>query len=328
MRPPFAIAGVLVLAAGVHLASQAQAPVRDQPRFASTGTAVVTGIVHSDDERRVPLRSAVLRLSRTGIEDIRTAASGDDGRFVFADLPGGAYTLNASKGGYITRSFGAPQPGMPGSSIVLTEGQQLSLPSIPLLRGAVIVGRLLDRNGRAVVSVTVEARQFVLASGERRARNTAGTSGSSITNGHGDYRIYGLLPGDYLVYVATPTTTEVRETTAAELTWAAQPAAGPAPRLSRPVSAAPTLYPGTTSEAAAAPVRVARGEERSGVDFQIQTVPVSRVTGVVTGADGQPRGGVAVARVSRRGDVMLTPAIPLVRTASRWVFRLPRRPAG
>src|SRR4051812_3256024 len=100
---------LMVLAA---VTAGAQTPVRDQPKFVSIGSASVTGSVVADDGT-TPLRRATVNLTRAGVEDIRTVATDDAGRFVFERLPAATYTLSASKGAYVTMSYGAPKPGMP-----------------------------------------------------------------------------------------------------------------------------------------------------------------------------------------------------------------------
>src|SRR5262245_51113326 len=51
------------------------------------------------------------------------------------------------------------------------------------------------------------------------------------------------------------------------------------------VAYAPVYYPGTTSPVSATSVTLGVGDERSGVDFQLQLVPTSRILGMVTGPD-------------------------------------------
>jgi uncharacterized protein (DUF2141 family) len=63
------------------------------------------------------------------------------------------------------------------------------------------------------------------------------------------------------------------------------------------VAYAPVYYPGTTSAGAAGTVTLNAGEERSGVDFQLQLVPTSRVDGSVVGPDGAPQPNVQVGLV-------------------------------
>jgi uncharacterized protein (DUF2141 family) len=57
---------------------------------------------------------------------------------------------------------------------------------------------------------------------------------------------------------------------------------------------APVFYPGTTSPAGAGTVEVAAGQERYGVDFQLQLVSTSTVSGVLAGTDGAPPSGAQV----------------------------------
>jgi hypothetical protein len=51
---------------------------------------------------------------------------------------------------------------------------------------------------------------------------------------------------------------------------------------------APVYYPGTTIASSAAAVPVGAGEERSGIDFQLQLVPIARVEGIVINATEHP----------------------------------------
>ena len=169
----FALARVVAALALAVAAGRAQAPPqtppRDQPRVAVAGTAVVTGTVVADDRTRTPLRRATVGLSRTGIEDIRTTTTDDEGRYVFSALPAGTWSLSAGKGAYLSMSYGAPKPGMPGSPVALAEGETFTAKAIALWRGGVIAGRLLDRAGQPVSGALVEANQFVVVNGDASA---------------------------------------------------------------------------------------------------------------------------------------------------------------
>jgi hypothetical protein len=60
---------------------------------------------------------------------------------------------------------------------------------------------------------------------------------------------------------------------------------------------APVYYPGTTSASGASTITLGIGEERGGVDFQLQLVPTSRVSGIVTGPTGAAPPGTQVALI-------------------------------
>jgi hypothetical protein len=317
----------IVLAASLlAMPERATAQVRDSGRVVYTGTAVVTGTVLAAGKESVPLRRAMVTLTRTGVEDIRIVATDDRGRYRFSDLPAGTFRLSAIKGGFIGMSWGAPKPGMPGRSIQLIDGQVYAAEPVALTRGAVIAGRLLDRNGRPAGATTVEATQFISVGGERRRRIGAGSYGSAMTDDHGEYRIFGLLPGDYIVFVNYPPGTLQTEATPAELSWAQQPGSVAPPR-GRAHTYAPTLFPGVGTEAAAAPVRIEAGEEKLSVDFALQYVPVSTISGTLTGPDGAPVRGT-VERSLRLPGGILTPNGEAVPTANDGSFLMTGVPPG
>ncbi len=66
----------------------------------------------------------------------------------------------------------------------------------------------------------------------------------------------------------------------------------------QPTAYAPVFYPGTTTPSTAAGVALAVGEERAGIDFQLQLVPTARVEGSVQGADGVLPQGTQVTLVA------------------------------
>lgn len=290
-----AAAALLAVALVVTLSAQ---QARDQARIALAGTATVTGTVVLDDEKRPPLRRATVTLARQGIEDIRTTATDDAGRYVFTDLPSGTYILAAAKGGHLAISHGAPKPGMPGQAIFLRDGQSLDLSPVAVPRGAVIAGRVVDRFGQPVPNLGVQASQFLTINGERRRRVVTGGSGTAVTNQHGDYRIFGLGAGSYVVFATPPSGVrgvEMIDTPAEAIAQAKRPEGTPVP-LPAPLMYVPTLYPGVGDSAVAAAVELGKGQERTDVDFALLHVAVGQLRGTVLGPDGSPLAGVSVSR--------------------------------
>ena len=325
IRLTVALAVVASLLGIRGLAAQ-QTPVRDQARYSMPGTGVVRGVVVADDASRTPLRRAIVTLVRAGIEDMRAASTDDAGRFSFADLPAGMYTLSAAKGGFITMSAGAAKPGMPGRQIIVRDGDSVVVRPIALVRGAAIGGRITDAMGQPLSNVPVQASRFITVNGQRRPRTGSGSSFSASTNDHGEYRVFGLPAGEYLVSAWLNGVASQTDATAQEIEFVQRPGpAGPTsvpPSPARPYLLAPTLYPGTVNEASATPVVVKAGEERLGIDISLQRVPVARVSGMVTDIDGKPLGGVQILRMQRPAPVFL-PAIGFgARTAADGSFAL------
>lgn len=311
------VAAAAIIAISVVAGAQTQ--VRDQTRVVNTGSASVAGLVVSDDAARTPLRRATVTLSRANIEDIRNVATDDEGRYVFANLPAGSYALSASKGAYISMTYGAAKPGMPATALTLTEGQSFVAQPIALMRGAVIAGRVADRTGRPASPYTVEATQIITFNGERRRRSARGQF-RTATNAHGEYRIYGLLPGEYIVSTMGSSLPAQGEPTAAELDWAGRQS-GVAPTPSRTFMYAPTMYPGTVDASLAATITLDRGEERPGVDFILQYVPVARISGVAKGPDGRAALETAVAcSLKTSNALMAAPPIAQSRPTADGAF--------
>jgi hypothetical protein len=82
----------------------------------------------------------------------------------------------------------------------------------------------------------------------------------------------------------------------------------------QPVAYAPVYFPGTTTPSGATSVALGVGDERSGVDFQLQLVPTARIEGSVTSADGTMPPGTQISLVPQdQGGV---PQIPGLNTST------------
>jgi len=282
------LSAVAVAATLATLRAQAPAGAPAQ----AVGTGVVSGVIWSADQPPQPIRRAVVSLAGGGLASPRSVLTNDAGEFTFSRLPAGTFTIVARKASYIAAAHGSQRPGRPGSSIALAAGQRLSV-VITMFKGAVIGGSIRDASGSPIVGVSVSAVDARTSSGPNPA---AAPTESAVTDDRGAYRIYGLLPGDYLVS-ATPSagTGEIGARTSAEMdalltslarrqntpSAASTPAPLPTPP---PVGFAPVYYPGTPLSADATPVHVTPGEERLGVSFELNQVRVATISGVVMGS--------------------------------------------
>ena len=190
----------LVIALSIT-ASLVQAP-------AAAGTASVSGQV-LEDGSGIPVQDADVTLGQIQsrplagspwerVEPLRTRTD-REGRFHVRELAPGRYHIMVQKTGYAL-PFG------PSPTIVvdLQAGKDHPV-TLSLQRGAVIAGRVLDEAGEPLVNLRVMAMRQ-LPSGVRYAPTSrpalfpAGSGGQ--TNDLGEFRLFGLPPGDYYVQAA------------------------------------------------------------------------------------------------------------------------------
>ncbi len=210
-------------------------------------------------------------------------------------MPAAGYSLTATKPGYVATRYGATKPGRPGTPIVLADNEKSAI-AMKVTKAGVITGTIRDGHGEPVRGVAVALSQYQLVNGERRL-NSAGRS--ELTDDRGQYRVFGLEPGDYFVNVERANVgfyRSLRQTTAADLAAAqrelranasapvATATAVPPPEMGY----APVFYPGTTLFSQAAAVSVGAGEEKAGIDIALQLMPLAHLHARVLGPDGQP----------------------------------------
>ena len=169
-------------------------PMMGPGRPAKTGTGRIRGRVLAS-ETGAPVRRAQVHISGPDI-GAKTAMTDAEGRYEFRDLPAGRFNLSVVKSGFVTMQYGQNRPFEPGRPIELTEAQSLDKADVTLPRGSVLSGRVLDEFGEPVADANVSAMRMQFMNGRRRLVN-AGRSGQ--TNDLGQFRLYGLPPGDYYV---------------------------------------------------------------------------------------------------------------------------------
>jgi Carboxypeptidase regulatory-like domain len=248
-----------------------QMPPRDRREPEPKGSAEIRGRVVAAETAN-PLRRVQIRLMAPELRMPRLATTDAQGRFVFRELPAGRYTVNASKPGYVSLQYGQRRPFEQGRPIELVEKQIVDKVDFSLPRGGVLTGRIVDEFGDPVSDVAVSAMQLRYMGGRRRPVN-AGRQ--SMTDDLGQFRIWGLPPGEYIVS-ATQRSFNVVE--AQMLSGATNEATG----------YAPTYYPGTANVAEAHRVSVTLGGEASVAEFALLPVRTARVSGTVVDAEGAP----------------------------------------
>ena len=184
--PAIGVAQVPAPAAG------AQPSRTDAP---TTGTAQIRGRIF-DAEAGKPLRRAQIRIYNADFRENRVTASDEQGRYEFTELPAGRYSVTVNKGGYVTVSYGQTRPFESGRPLELRDAQRAEKIDVSLPHGAVVTGRLVDEFGDPAPNIPVTAMRYTFVQGQKRLMPTAG---SDTTNDLGEFRLFGLAPGQYYV---------------------------------------------------------------------------------------------------------------------------------
>ena len=156
-------------------------------------TAVIIGQVVDSTGRGIP-KAAVRLVGETVIETVLTDPKG---RFAFTKIPPGEAIVTAQKFGYVDGAYGKRRAGGQPLQFTLLTGQAYTDMRIEVYRSAVITGIVSDEAGDPLVGARVVAmrRKFV----EGTWRYVMADSGT--TDDQGAYRIFDLVPGEYVVLI-------------------------------------------------------------------------------------------------------------------------------
>ncbi len=259
------LAPALLLAAMVCVAplrTNAQAPppsAQPDPTLCTVAGSVVSANTGE------PLRKAHIFLTPHGQGDTAvpfTVNSDSAGHFSLTQIPPGPYDLHVTHDNYLASSFAQRDSSSPGAVLTLTPSQKMTDLIFRLHATAVITGRVVDEDGDPLPNVDVTA------SARKSDRSTVGQSndgGYAVTDDQGQFRIYELKPGKYILLAN------------------GDRMAGGRSELKNPYQN--TYYPNVTDVARASIVEVKSGDEASSIDISLihkGTARLYKVRGRVT----------------------------------------------
>jgi hypothetical protein len=247
----------------------------------------------------------VVHLTRNG-SPARTTTSDAQGRFRFDDVPAGSYIAEVARPGLPTLQYGQRVSGQPGTPIDVREGATVSGIDFVVSGGTAIAGMISDEYGEPMQGVTIRALQIRRA-GDRLAALAAAGVQPRTTDDRGVYRIFGLLPGRYLV--VADTAFQAVEVAGASVTSGADGKRG----------YVPNYYPGVSSVGSALPVRLEQGDA-TGVDLALHPEPTTRVTGMALDSTGRPVRGVLLGVSQRSSSIMVEPRMALAAPDGMFAF--------
>ena len=207
-------------------------------------------------------------------EPIPPVTTDRSGKFVVPDLDEGTYRLAVTLNGYVKQEYGQRSFTGQGTTLTVGKGEAVVLKDpIRMTRAGNISGRLTDNNGQPASGVPVQVLKVTYNAQGIRLFQSAG---AARTNDRGEYRLYWLTPGRYLLTAGTPP----------------GPAPGQGPGGAPSPNETPdpfvfTYYPGTTDLSRANVVEVKAGSD-SPMDFVVPRTQLFKITGRVVGANNGP----------------------------------------
>jgi hypothetical protein len=241
-----------------------QAPAPRPGNGTVTGTVVVAGTSEPIPDAEIVISTAAGLLEAT---------TDSNGRFTLSSVPAGNHTVIVRAEGFFAAPATAdavPQSMAQVTVAVAQTGTAVSVPPLTMIRGAIITGKVVDPQGRPMPFATVQALRPGLGPAVQ-------TVAARATDDQGEYRLFWVPPGEYLIGVnpRPPLPTNLAAMAALQQ---------PLPQVVR------TLFPSTTDVAQANKVTVKSGDEIRGIDIaaRLDVVgPAARVTAA-------PRGGVKI----------------------------------
>jgi len=259
---------------GLPILLLAQTPTKPAP----AGTAAVTGRVVLKGE---PMRGVALALlpqpgGPFNPASIPRAKSDEDGRFRFTGVAAGRYWLQALAPGYIGASD--QRFGPRGKSLHIAEGETLENIEVEIKRGGVIAGRVTGRNGKPLIEEQITLHQPDPNGRLNQYYDSGGNYEMYRTDDHGEYRIFGLSEGRYLVSAGIES---------GQGSIAASGSRYVYPR---------TFHPDVIEASQAKAIEVTEGSEATGVDIVLgESKRTYDILGRVLYADtGQPVAGLEI----------------------------------
>lgn len=193
----------------------------------------------------------------------RVELTNADGRYAVDKLPRGkTFVVTAMKTGFAARAFGETPPAVPPSYVELKDGEKRENVNIQLVPHNFITGTLLDEDDTPFAGALVEALRAVYENGQRKFVTVA----DSVSDDRGQFRLFGLAPGQYFISAFDPAYSRVGD------------------QLGQ-LFYGPTFYPGTAFQDDAVRLTLDPGVPVEGLKFKLQIIRPARITGklIVTG---------------------------------------------
>ena len=264
-----AIARILLIL-GIAVYSQAQTNPPKEPTASISGKVTIKGkgapgitVIASDPHYHNPWGRQRYR-----------ATTDTSGNYTISNLAAGKYRVEPRALAF------AVQNEQGASTLTVADGETIADVNFVLMRGGVVTGKITDSDGAPVVEVPVT---LGAVNDQSQIFRTSDSFGQFTSDDRGIYRVFGLRPGKYKVYVEDNS-----------------------PRTSSGASfSLGTFHPSTTDETKATVIELSEGSEIKDVDIVIaKRAPTGfKVTGqIIDGETGKPLPNVPYALSQKFDD--------------------------
>jgi carboxypeptidase family protein len=256
-----AILGLFAPAAAAQPARPPAQPAQPmQAPAPAQGTGQISGVIKSATDD-APLGRARVTASAEVLPEPRVTISGADGKYTLTDLPPGSYIISVTRTGYAPQNYSTGRALAP-TPIVLANAQQVAGANVALVPGGYVAGRIFDEDGTPFAGALVDA----LVTRSDNGTDVLVSVSTAETDDRGEFRLFGLAPGQYYVSAADPAFRAV-STPKGVLHYS------------------PTYFPGVPFADQAKPIVLTGTGEPPRVEFRLKIVPPARVAGKLLTSD-------------------------------------------
>ncbi len=282
---------------GPLAAAQPARPAAPPAPAPAAATAQISGVIkHATDDS--PIVRARVTAEADGVTGLRVTLSGADGKYALTELPSGSYTVSVTRTGFAPQTYSTGRS-INATPIVVTAGQQAGNTDFALVPAGLITGRIFDEDGTPFAGAIVDAFLTRTTNGA----DTLFSVSTSQSDDRGEFRLFGLAPGQYYVGASDPAFRGV-STAKGVLNYS------------------PTYHPGTPFADQARTVVVTGAGEPPRVEFRLKIVPPAHVSGRLVASDGQQLFSAAIimSPAQGQGAPIVTPEDPMLLPDGRFSF--------
>jgi hypothetical protein len=292
----------------------AQDPSGTKP--AATAGFKVAGVVVSSTTGTLLRETRVTLVNTKNRRQAVWIITREDGRFEFAGLGGGKYSLEGARRGYIPAAY--QQHEQYSTAIVTGEAfdtQNLTLRLVPM---AMLTGKVLDEYGEAVR----DARVTLYVESHRGGATRVTAANATTTDDQGTFEFTPLGPGKYYVSVSAKPWYAVHPAS-----QTAEGAANAAVAVDRTLDVAyPMTYSGGSTEAEGAEAIAIKGGDHAQIDIHLS--PVQALHLLFHVADNGAHGFQPPIFQKRSFDAVEVAPTEGMQQISQGVFEMSGIPAG